>query len=159
MRLQPINLSSASLALLVFSLLSFHAAAKITIHNNSDCCCENIYPRSAKNLVSTVEECVSNCQADPQCHAAVFLTTGVVRQCELPGPAPAGKACCIHKRHFDTMGSSPVGSVAIDMGTSSGGCPSPSPKPPAPTPAGAIAGEALRPWYHFTRESGEMNGE
>ena len=125
----------------------------VTFHNHSDCCCENIYPRSANNLVSTVSECVQNCAADAQCHAAVYLVTDVAAQCELHGTVPSGKACCIHKKHFDGLSTgSPAGQVVIDMGTSAGPCPKPEPAPP-PAPPTKVA----RPIYHFTRCSGEMN--
>ena len=128
----------------------------VTFHNHSDCCCENIYPRSAKNLVSSISECTNNCAADAQCHAAVYLMADVAGQCELRGRAPAGKACCIHKKHYDGLNStsSPAGQVVIDMGTSTGPCPKPHPAlhPPAPPKA-----QLARPTYHFTRCSGEMN--
>ena len=109
-------------------------AGVVTVHNNSGCCCGNIYPRSAANLVGSVSECTSNCAKDPLCHAAIMITgagtpdpAGSVReQCQLTAAPPPGKACCIHKPHFDGLGSAPVGGLTvIDMGTSpgSGGCP------------------------------------
>ena len=67
-----------------------------------------------------------------------------------PQPAPAGLGCCIHKRHFDGMGSGRAhsGSTVIDMGTSSGPCPG---RPgPVPAPPGSCSGECRRPWYHYT---------
>ena len=128
--------------------------AAVTYHNSSDCCCQNIYPRSAKNLVRTASECAANCAADASCHAAVLITapsSDVQRQCQLDDPAAPGLGCCIHKRHYDGISSSPVhgGSTVIDMGTSSGGCPGHGPIPPTPQP-GACSGECRRPWYHFT---------
>ena len=37
---------------------------------------QNIYPRSAANLVGTVSECIASCHADPLCHAAVVIRKG-----------------------------------------------------------------------------------
>jgi hypothetical protein len=98
-------------------------AAVVTVHNNSNCCCQNIYPRSAANLVSTVDECIASCHRDALCHAAIMISTDVKGQCQLTGPAPAGKSCCIHKPHFDGLSAVPAtaGETTIDMGTSPGG--------------------------------------
>ena len=85
------------------ALLLPAASLAVVLHNASDCCCQNIYPRSAKNLVSTVAECVTSCQGDPLCKAAIFITTDVETQCQLSTPASASKACCIHKPHFDGL--------------------------------------------------------
>jgi hypothetical protein len=140
----------------------------VTIHNGSDCCCQNIYPRSAANLVDTVDECVSKCQADPSCNAAVFLSPmhyNVKQQCQLPHDPPSGKACCIFKGHFDGLNSNQHG-VVIDLGTTSGACPpDPTPAPPIPTPPPAPTPLAPTPSpqssfgsiFHFSRCSGEMN--
>eukprot|EP01052_Picozoa_sp_SAG31_P022895 SAG31_NODE_1846_length_7103_cov_82.594946_9_plen_181_part_00 len=101
-------------------------AAVITVHNNSNCCCQNIYPRSAANLVSTVDECIASCDRDALCHAAIMIRTDVKGQCQLTGPAPVGKSCCIHKPHFDSLNAVPAtaGETTIDMGTSHvGTCP------------------------------------
>ena len=125
----PTALLPRLLLLLLASSQLRTASAKVTIHNSSGCCCGNIYPRSAANLVSTVDECTANCAADPLCHAAIMITGAgepdpakqVQDQCQLKGPAPAGKACCIHKPHFDGL-SGWSGGTVIDMGTSSGPC-------------------------------------
>ena len=128
------------------------ACAGVTIHNNSDCCCENLPDRSAKNLVASVEECAASCKEAPACHAAVLLDTNVKSQCHLSGSPPPGMKCCLHKGHFDTLHTASSATTVIDMGTSSGPCPHPA---PAPTPSpSSLPG---RPLYHFTRESGEMN--
>ena len=85
------------------------AMAAITYHNSSDCCCQNVYPRSAKNLVRTARECAANCAADASCHAAVLIaapSSDVQHQCQLVDPAAPGLGCCIHKRHFDGISSS-----------------------------------------------------
>ena len=37
---------------------------------------QNIYPRSAANLVGTVSECIASCHADPLCHAAIVIRKG-----------------------------------------------------------------------------------
>ena len=99
------------------------AAAVITVYNNSNCCCQNIYPRSAANLVSSVDECIASCHQDALCHAAIMITADVKGQCQLEGPAPVGKSCCIHKPHFDSVAGA-AGETTIDMGTSQGeaGC-------------------------------------
>ena len=60
------------LLLLALGLLP-GATAAVTVHNSSNCCCQNIYPRSAANLVSTVDECVASCSSDPLCHAAILI--------------------------------------------------------------------------------------
>jgi hypothetical protein len=110
------------------------AMAVVTVHNNSGCCCGNIYPRSAANLVSSVNQCASNCAKDPLCHAAIMITgegtpdpAGQVRsQCQLKAAPQPGMACCIHKPHMDQLSSGVAGGLTvIDMGTSSGGrdCP------------------------------------
>ena len=133
------------------------AAAAVTYHYPSDCCCENVYPRSAKNVVLTEAECAANCAADPLCHAAVYLISDVKGQCELSAPPPTGTACCIHKKHFDGLSTTqPTGQTVIDMGTSSGPCPCPKPLPPPSSP-GPPKTKLKRPIYHFTRCSGEMN--
>jgi hypothetical protein len=132
------------------------ASSGVTIHNHSDCCCDNLPDRSAKNLVSSVDECVASCRAAPACHAAVLLdgNSGYVKhQCDAQGNPPPGTKCCLHKGHFDTMHTAGGNSVVIDMGTSSGPCPHPSPPPPGPH-SSALPG---RPLYHYTRVSGEMN--
>ena len=139
--------------LAVLPLLLHAGSSGVTIHNHSDCCCENLPDRSAKNLVASVEECVASCKAAPACHAAVLLDENVKGQCHVAGSPPAGMKCCLHKGHFDTMHAVSSGTTVIDMGTSSGPCPHPAPPPPTPVPS-SLPG---RPLYHFTRESGEMN--
>jgi hypothetical protein len=133
----------------------------VAIHNRSDCCCVNLPDRSARNLVDTVEECVASCAAASGCHAAVLLEGPAAGNCH--AKVPPGKKCCLHKGHFDTMhhAGGRGTSTVIDMGTSSGPCPShppkppPSPSPPSPSPPSpALSG---RPTYHYTRLSGEMN--
>ena len=148
------------LLLLLLVAVVGHAQAKVTIYNASDCCCENIYPRSAKNLVRTTSECAANCAADSSCQAAILISappSDVVHQCQLSQPAPPGLGCCIHKRHFDGVTHDrPSSSTVIDMGTTSGPCPGhnppppPGPAPPPGPPPGSCSGECRRPWYHYT---------
>ena len=135
----------------------------VTVYNNSDCCCGNIYPRSSQNLVRTSRECAANCAADSKCAAAIMISeppSDVQHQCQLPRPAPLGHGCCIHKPHFDSLSrqrNPAVSSTVIDMGTTNGPCPSrPPPAPPPPPrpsptpPEGSCFGECRRPWYHYT---------
>ena len=85
-------------------------------------------------------------------------TWQVKHQCGVAGPVPAGKQCCLHKGHYDTVHPAGSGSTVIDMGTSTGPCPSgPSPSPPSPPGNKFLPAEALRPLFHYTRLSGEMN--
>jgi hypothetical protein len=129
-------------------------AGGVAIHNNSDCCCVNLPDRSARNLVDTVQECVASCAAASGCHAAVLLEGRAAGNCH--ARVPPGKKCCLHKGHFDTMhhtGGQGTSTV-IDLGTSSGPCPSHPPKPPPSPPSSALPG---RPTYHYTRLAGEMN--
>ena len=145
----------------VLLLLAAHAAT-VTIHNSSDCCCENLPDRSAKNLVATVEECVASCAAASGCHAAVLLGGRAGQQCDAKGRVPPGMKCCLHKAHFDTLhhtATSPAGSTVIDMGTSFGPCPSPKPQPPSPSlpPPPPSPPSGARPTFHYTRLQGEMN--
>jgi hypothetical protein len=150
------NVNATALKMDDDSAVVSSSEAGITFHNHSDCCCENIYPRSARNLVSSVAECVQNCAADAQCHAAVYLVTDVAGQCGIPRGHSGNKACCIHKKHFDGLSTgSPQGQVVIDMGTSTGPCPKP--KPPHPPPPSPPKTRLARPIYHFTRCAGEMN--
>ena len=143
--------------LLLPLLAATTAIGSVTVHNGSDCCCINLPDRSAKNLVDTVAECVASCQANPTCHAAVVLDVNVKHQCDIAGPVPPGKKCCLHKGHFDTMHAGGA-MAAIDMGTSTGPCPKPPPPPPPPPPpADTLPAEALRPLFHYTRLTGEMN--
>ena len=64
-----------------------------TIHNNSDCCCVNLQDRSAKNLVSSVEECVASCASNPACHAAVLLSARAVLQASRAANDASTSAC------------------------------------------------------------------
>ena len=50
----------AAACLLGVALLTQLTEGAITVYNNSACCCMNIYPRSAANLVSSIEECEFN---------------------------------------------------------------------------------------------------
>ena len=118
------------------------SASSVKIYNNSDCCCEDVYPRGPQNLVDDVNGCIANCQADSKCQAAVLITgaESVAQQCQLKGPAPAGKLCCIHKAHFDSLNQGRFHKahlVVIDLETTSGSCPrkKPTPVPPIPSPA------------------------
>jgi hypothetical protein len=114
----------------------------------------NLPDRSAKNLVSSVDECVTSCREAPQCHAAVLIAGNIKHQCNVLGTPPPGKMCCLHKGHFDTMhATGGSGTTVIDMGTSTGPCPN----EPAPSPPPDHSELPGRPLYHFTRESGEMN--
>ncbi len=137
----------------VLAVLQGTCHAGVTIYNSSDCCCVNLPDRSAKNLVSSVAECVTSCREAPLCHAAVLTSGNVKHQCDVQGNPPAGTMCCLHKGHFDTLHKTgDTGMTVIDMGTSSGPCPH---NPPTPPPD--QSGLPGRPLYHFTRASGEMN--
>ena len=107
---------------MLLALIAATSMSGITLHNASNCCCQNIYPRSEKNLVDTVTQCIENCRADAACHAAIFIVDNVRGQCQLKAPPPPGKACCIHKPHFDQLTPYTAGpQVVIDMGTSTDG--------------------------------------
>jgi hypothetical protein len=147
----------ATLALLLAAPAA--ALSSYTDHNASDCCCDNLEPRSSKNLATSVPECAAQCAANSKCHAAVLVMADVDHQCQTTG-ASKGAGCCLQKGYFEGVHPDPHGHVVIDLGTSKGPkprCAVPAPPPLAPPPPGAATGEALRPWYHLTRLSGEMN--
>ena len=69
-------------------------------HNNSGCCCQNIYPRSSAQLVAAgpagIPGCTASCQSDPLCHAAIIIGStrpDVADQCQVDKKAVAGRAC------------------------------------------------------------------
>jgi hypothetical protein len=154
--------------------LSFLAmsATGYVVHNASDCCCANLYPRSVLNVAASRDECAQQCQSnagrsadnvarDGPCRAAVLITgSRAAGQCKVPASdVPAGHGCCLQKGFMATdLHRASPSSTIIDLGTT----PAPAPLcPDSPTPMPAsgpgYSGEALRPWYHFTRREGEMN--
>lgn len=125
----------------------------VTVHNRSGCCCQNIYPRTAAQLVAGgpdgVPGCIASCRSDPLCHAAIIIGStraDVAEQCQADPTAVnvTGRACCIHKAHMDSLGAVDADLTTIDMGTSPGGASCPCPnhgwdKPcDAPVPASCM---------------------
>ena len=74
-----------------------------------------------------------------------------------PTQVKPGQGCCIQKANMSSdLHPASKDITVIDLGTTPlplPPCHHPSPPPSPPSPSV----EALRPWFHFTRLSGEMN--